>query len=69
MNSHGRDCGHAFHAIRGRPSKVSSSYSIQNPGPGDGLVVLPYLPEMVLSIRIYAVVALATIPLRQIARG
>jgi hypothetical protein len=34
--------------------------TIQNPGPGDGLDVLLYLPEMVLSIRIYAVIAIAT---------
>ena len=33
--------------------------TIQNPGPGDGLALLLYLPEMVLSFLIYAVIAIA----------
>jgi hypothetical protein len=31
--------------------------TIQNPGPGDGFALLLYVPEMVLSFLIYAVVA------------
>jgi hypothetical protein len=61
VNSHGSDCGHAVHAIRGHPSKVSS---ILPPSKildrVTGHDVLLYLPEMVLSMRIYAVVAIAT---------
>jgi hypothetical protein len=33
--------------------------TIQNPGPGDGLALLLYLPEMVLSFLIYGVIAIA----------
>jgi hypothetical protein len=33
--------------------------TIQNPGPGDGLALLLYLPEMVLSFLIYALIAIA----------
>ena len=39
---------------------IVDTTTIQSPGPGDGLDVLLYLPEMVLSIRICAVVAIAT---------
>lgn len=34
--------------------------TIQNPGPGDGLAILLYLPEMTLSFLIYAAVATAS---------
>jgi hypothetical protein len=39
---------------------IADPTTIQNPGPGDGLDVLLYPPDMVLSIRIYAVVVIAT---------
>jgi hypothetical protein len=45
------------------PAKLFAPFVVvyfQGVGPGDGLNVLFYLLEMVLSIRIYAVVVIAT---------
>jgi hypothetical protein len=61
VNSHGSSCGHAVRAIRRLYFQgIVDPTAIQNPGPGDELDVLLYLPDMVLSVRIYAVVAIAT---------
>jgi hypothetical protein len=61
MNSHGSSCGHVVRAVAAVYFQgIVDPTTIQNPEPGDGLDVLLYLPEMVLSIRIYAVVAIAT---------